>query len=141
MLPLFVAAQDFSIGRPIIPERHDAPGVSFHINIKAGSVFEPPAEIGSARMLERLAFNGSERLGSVNILAEKKAFDAAYPIDAQWAAAHGLGGIFAVEGAIQGMPVTQTLRAIHDEIGRMEAEEVSESELDIARSRVLDRFR
>jgi hypothetical protein len=70
----------------------------------------------------------------------RKEARAAYPVNAQWAAAHVDTGTFTVEGRIKGASLMQTLRAIRDEIGRMQVEEVSESELDSARSRVLNRF-
>lgn len=88
-LPLLAAAQDFSNFEKrvaqftldnglhfILVERHEAPVVSFHTYVKAGSVFDPPFHSGVARMLERMAFKGSEQLGSSDWVAEKKALDA-----------------------------------------------------------------
>jgi len=59
----------------IILERHDAPVVSFHSHVNAGSVDDPSGETGIAHMFEHMAFKGTETIGSTNYALEKKAMD------------------------------------------------------------------
>src|SRR5271168_344280 len=59
----------------IILERHDAPVVSFHSHVNAGSVDDPSGETGIAHMFEHMAFKGTETLGTTNYALEKKAMD------------------------------------------------------------------
>ena len=88
-LPLLAIAQDFSEFQKritqftldngmhfIVYERHDAPVASFHTYVKAGSAFDPPSRTGVAHMLARMAFKGSDQIGSAGWPAEKKALDA-----------------------------------------------------------------
>ena len=60
----------------ILVERHEAPVVSFHTYVNAGSVDDPSGETGIAHMFEHLAFKGTEFIGSKNWADEKKAMDA-----------------------------------------------------------------
>src|SRR5207249_3462733 len=60
----------------IVAERRDAPVASFHTMVKAGSVDDPSGETGLAHMLERLAYRGTEAMGSKDWAAEKKAMEA-----------------------------------------------------------------
>ncbi|HWB87542.1 MAG TPA: pitrilysin family protein [Bryobacteraceae bacterium] len=60
----------------IVVERHEAPVVSFHTYVNAGSVDDPSGETGIAHMFEHLAFKGTETIGTTNWPAEKKAMDA-----------------------------------------------------------------
>jgi predicted Zn-dependent peptidase len=60
----------------IVVERHEAPAVSFHTRINAGSVNDPAGRTGLTRMFERMAFKGTESVGSVDWSSEKKALDA-----------------------------------------------------------------
>jgi predicted Zn-dependent peptidase len=60
----------------ILLERHEAPVVSFHTYVKAGSADDPPGQTGMARMVERLAYRGTETIGTTSWAAEKKAMDA-----------------------------------------------------------------
>ncbi len=60
----------------IIAERHEAPVVSFHTYVNAGSVNDPTGRTGLAHMFEHMAFKGTESLGSKDWTAEKKALDA-----------------------------------------------------------------
>src|SRR5688572_1062155 len=60
----------------IIVERHDAPVVSFHSYVKAGSVDDPSGQTGMAHMFEHLAFKGTESMGTKDWAAEKKALEA-----------------------------------------------------------------
>jgi len=69
---------EFTLGNGmhfIILERHDAPVVSFHSYVNAGSVDDPSGETGIAHMFEHMAFKGTETIGSTNYPAEKKAMD------------------------------------------------------------------
>ncbi|MGH9572242.1 MAG: M16 family metallopeptidase [Candidatus Acidiferrales bacterium] len=59
----------------IVVERHDAPVVSFHSYVNAGSVDDPKGETGIAHMFEHMAFKGTETIGTKNYPAEKKAID------------------------------------------------------------------
>ncbi len=62
--------------RFIVLERHDAPVVSFHTTVNAGSINDPAGETGIAHMTERMAFKGTETIGSRNWTEEKKALEA-----------------------------------------------------------------
>ncbi len=57
----------------IVLERHEAPVVSFHTYVNAGSVDDPKGETGLAHMFEHMAFKGTETIGSKNWPAEKLA--------------------------------------------------------------------
>ena len=59
----------------IVLERHEAPVVSFHTYVNAGSVDDPKSETGLAHMFEHMAFKGTETIGSKNWPAEKAAID------------------------------------------------------------------
>ena len=54
-------------------ERHEAPVVSFHTYVNAGSVDDPKGRTGLAHMFEHMAFKGTETIGSTNWPAEKLA--------------------------------------------------------------------
>jgi predicted Zn-dependent peptidase len=59
----------------IVIERHDAPVVSFHSYVNAGSVDDPSGETGIAHMFEHMAFKGTETIGTKNYPAEKAALE------------------------------------------------------------------
>jgi len=59
----------------IVLERHEAPVVSFHTYVNAGSVDDPKGMTGLAHMFEHMAFKGTETIGSTNWTAEKAAMD------------------------------------------------------------------
>src|ERR1700682_4312282 len=59
----------------IIFERHEAPVVSFHSYVNAGSVDDPSGETGIAHMFEHMAFKGTETIGTKNWPAEKLALN------------------------------------------------------------------
>jgi predicted Zn-dependent peptidase len=59
----------------IVFERHEAPVVSFHSYVNAGSVDDPSGETGIAHMFEHMAFKGTETIGSKNYPLERKAMD------------------------------------------------------------------
>ena len=59
----------------IIFERHEAPVVSFHSYVNAGSVDDPSGETGIAHMFEHMAFKGTETIGTKNYALEKQAMD------------------------------------------------------------------
>ncbi|MGO9894024.1 MAG: insulinase family protein, partial [Bryobacteraceae bacterium] len=59
----------------IVVERHDAPVVSFHTYVNAGSVDDPTGQTGLAHMFEHKAVKGSETIGTKDWPAEKKALD------------------------------------------------------------------
>src|ERR1700683_5697399 len=65
----------------IVLERHEAPVVSFHTYVNAGSVDDPKGLTGLAHMFEHMAFKGTDRIGSTNWPAEKKARDDIEPAD------------------------------------------------------------
>ena len=62
--------------RFIVLERHESPVVSFHTWVNVGSVQDPAGETGLAHMFERLAFKGTEIIGTRGWPEEKKALDA-----------------------------------------------------------------
>src|SRR5260221_4317735 len=60
---------EFTLGNGlhfIVFERHEAPVVSFHSYVNAGSVNDPSGETGIAHMFEHMAFNGTETIGTKN---------------------------------------------------------------------------
>ena len=57
----------------IILERHDAPVFSFATHVNAGSAQEVPGITGLAHMFEHMAFKGTDRIGTTDWDAEKKA--------------------------------------------------------------------
>ncbi|HWE52959.1 MAG TPA: pitrilysin family protein [Bryobacteraceae bacterium] len=59
----------------IVLERHEAPVVSFHTYVNAGSVDDPKGRSGLAHMFEHMAFKGTETIGTTNWTAERKAMD------------------------------------------------------------------
>jgi len=60
----------------IVVERHEAPVVSFHTYVNAGSVDDPSGATGIAHMFEHMAFKGTETIGTKNWPEEKKAIAA-----------------------------------------------------------------
>lgn len=60
----------------IVLERHEAPVVSFHTYVNAGSADDPGGKTGLAHMFEHMAFKGTPEIGSKNYAEEKKANDA-----------------------------------------------------------------
>ena len=60
----------------IVAERHEAPVVSFHTYVNAGSVDDPSGETGLAHMFEHMAFKGTDTIGTRDWPAEKNALDA-----------------------------------------------------------------
>jgi len=71
----------------IVLERHDAPVVSFHSFVNAGSVDDPAHETGLAHMFEHMAFKGTETIGTRNYAEEKKAMEEVERIYDQYDAA------------------------------------------------------
>src|SRR5260370_2841514 len=70
---------EFTLGNGlhfIVLERHEAPVVSFHTYVNAGSVDDPEGKTGLAHMFEHMAFKGTETIGTKNWPEEKKAMDA-----------------------------------------------------------------
>ena len=59
----------------ILVERHQVPVVSFHTYVTAGSAQDPAGKTGLASLIARLAFDGTETIGTRNWSAEKKALD------------------------------------------------------------------
>jgi len=59
----------------ILCERHEAPVVSFHTYVDAGSVDDPKGQTGIAHMFEHMAFKGTQTIGTMNWPQEKKALD------------------------------------------------------------------
>jgi predicted Zn-dependent peptidase len=57
----------------IVLERHEAPVVSFHTYVNAGSVDDPKGKTGLAHMFEHMAFKGTDTIGTTNAAEEKKA--------------------------------------------------------------------
>jgi len=59
----------------ILVERHEAPVVSFHTYVKAGSLDDPAGQTGLAHMFEHMAFKGTPWIGTKDWNQEKKALD------------------------------------------------------------------
>jgi len=59
----------------VVFERHEAPVVSFHSYVNAGSVDDPSGETGIAHMFEHMAFKGTETIGTKNYGLERQAMD------------------------------------------------------------------
>ena len=59
----------------IVVERHEAPVVSFHTYVNAGSVDDPSGATGIAHMFEHMAFKGTQTIGTRDWPAEKKAIE------------------------------------------------------------------
>ena len=104
LLPALLGAQslkdfekrvtEFTLGNGmhfIILERHEAPVVSFHSYVNAGSVDDPSGETGIAHMFEHMAFKGTETIGSTNYPEEKKAMDAVERVYDQYDAERNKG--------------------------------------------------
>src|SRR5438270_5887227 len=69
---------EFTLGNGlhfIVAERHEAPVVSFHTYVNAGSVDDPSGATGLAHMFEHMAFKGTETIGTKDWPAEKKALE------------------------------------------------------------------
>jgi predicted Zn-dependent peptidase len=60
----------------IVLERHQAPVVSFHTYVDAGSVDDPQGKTGLAHMFEHMAFKGTAEIGSKDWSQEKEAMEA-----------------------------------------------------------------
>ena len=60
----------------LVVERHQAPVVSFHTFVNAGSMDDPKGLTGLAHMFEHMAFKGTETIGTTNWAEEKKALQA-----------------------------------------------------------------
>ena len=59
----------------ILLERHQVPVVSFHTLVNVGSAEDPVGRTGLAHMVERLAFKGTDTIGTRNWAAEKNALE------------------------------------------------------------------
>src|SRR5579872_2584326 len=59
----------------IVLERHQVPVISFHTYVNVGSAQDPAGLTGMSHLMERLAFTGSETIGTRNWTAEKKALE------------------------------------------------------------------
>jgi predicted Zn-dependent peptidase len=59
----------------ILMERHQVPVVSFHTYINAGSAQDPTGRTGLANLLSRMAFDGTEMIGTRDWPTEKKALE------------------------------------------------------------------
>jgi predicted Zn-dependent peptidase len=60
----------------IVVERHEAPVVSFHTYVNAGSADDPSGQTGIAHMFEHMAFKGTDTIGTTNWTDESKALAA-----------------------------------------------------------------
>ena len=60
----------------IVFERRQAPVVSFHTFVNAGSVNDPGGQTGIAHMFEHMAFKGTDTIGTRSYEEEKKALEA-----------------------------------------------------------------
>ncbi|MCC7174318.1 MAG: insulinase family protein [Bryobacterales bacterium] len=75
----------------IVLERHDAPVVSFHTYVNAGSVDDPGGKTGLAHMFEHMAFKGTRRIGTRDFASEQKAMAAVEAIYDQLEGERNLG--------------------------------------------------
>jgi predicted Zn-dependent peptidase len=60
----------------IVVERRQAPIVAFHTYVNVGSMDDPVGQTGLANIVERMAYKGTESIGSLDWAAEKKDLDA-----------------------------------------------------------------
>ena len=132
---------------PFEPSEHQAvPGIylgvikglsqtAFTIGHRGGLWSDP--QIAALHVAAEILGGGLTSRLAIRVRQEARA---AYPIHAQWAAGHSHPGTFRIAGRIKGASITPLVRAIREEIGRMQTAEVSESELDDARQRVLNRL-
>lgn len=58
--------------RFLILEDKSAPVAVFHVQVRAGSVYEQPGETGMNHLIEHLAFAGTKKIGTTNWQEEKK---------------------------------------------------------------------
>lgn len=75
----------------IVLERHEAPVVSFHSFVNAGSVDDPGGKTGLAHMFEHMAFKGTTTIGTKNYAEEKKALQAIEAVYGRLEAERNLG--------------------------------------------------
>lgn len=61
--------------RFVVVERHDSPVISFVTHVAAGTSNDPAGATGLAYFFERLAFKGTDTIGTRDAAAEKKALD------------------------------------------------------------------
>ena len=59
----------------MVLERPEAPVFSFFTYVDAGDVQDPKGKGGLAHMFEHMAFKGTDKIGTLNYPAEKKALD------------------------------------------------------------------
>lgn len=59
--------------RFLVIERRNAPVVSFHTYVDAGSVDDPKGQTGLAHMFEHMAFKGTDRIGTRDYARERRA--------------------------------------------------------------------
>src|SRR6266705_1118521 len=59
----------------LVLERPEAPVFSFFTYVDAGDVQDPKGKGGLAHMFEHMAFKGTDKIGTLNYPAEKKALD------------------------------------------------------------------
>ena len=74
-----------------VVERHNAPVVSFHTYVNAGSVDDPSGQTGIAHMFEHMAFKGTENIGTRDWPAEKRALEQVEEIYDRFQAEHAKG--------------------------------------------------
>src|SRR5258708_5188497 len=75
----------------LVIERHEAPVVSFHTYVDAGSADDPGGRTGLAHMFEHMAFKGTPAIGPKNWTEEKKALDGSEVVDARLEAERNKG--------------------------------------------------
>jgi predicted Zn-dependent peptidase len=75
----------------LLVERHNAPIVSFHTYIRAGSADDVTGHTGLAYLTNRALFAGSENIGSKNWADERKALDAVEEVYDRLEAEQSLG--------------------------------------------------
>src|SRR6202162_3455637 len=63
----------------LVIERHEAPVVSFHTYVDAGSADDPSGRTGLAHMFEHMAFKGTASIGSPDLPGAKTATAARRP--------------------------------------------------------------
>jgi predicted Zn-dependent peptidase len=75
----------------LVLERHEAPVVSFHSYVNAGSVDDPGGQTGIAHMFEHMAFKGTDSIGTKNWPGERQALEAIEKVYDQLEAERNLG--------------------------------------------------
>jgi zinc protease len=114
-------------------ERKGQPGAYFAVGHVGGRWSDP--DFPALRVGAEILGGGLTSRLALRIRMQTRA---SYPISAEWAGDYTHPGTFLISGQVNGISTPQTIRAIREEIERMQSGEVSESELEYGSRRVLN---